>query len=192
MNEAAMTAVEEKFSKIEAATAAAEEATSRSSSQSFLGGMAHTIKAVHFDQALRKPLVLDQDMLMMLKNCIDVQDLNDAESVSLTFGDGIALILEFVLHIPIKQCAVQELARTSGQDFETSTSAAPAMTQAAIRQLIADSVAAALEAQDANMANTDNTNRNPKPRETPAYFLVATVPTTVLSPKMPCPSGIPM
>ncbi|GKB79540.1 hypothetical protein Tco_0946435 [Tanacetum coccineum] len=33
----------------------------------------------------------------------------------------------------------------------TSTSAAPAMTQAAIRQLVADSVAAALEAQAANM-----------------------------------------
>nr|GEV37185.1 reverse transcriptase domain-containing protein [Tanacetum cinerariifolium] len=49
-----------------------------------------------------------------------------------------------------------------------STSAAPAMTQAAIQQLVADSVAAALEAQAANMENTDNTNRNPKPRETPA------------------------
>ncbi|GJX23936.1 hypothetical protein Tco_0228381 [Tanacetum coccineum] len=48
----------------------------------------------------------------------------------------------------------------------TSTSAAPAMTQAVIRQLVADSVAAALEAQAANMANTDNTNRNPEPRET--------------------------
>nr|GEY32936.1 hypothetical protein [Tanacetum cinerariifolium] len=50
----------------------------------------------------------------------------------------------------------------------TSTSAAPAMNQAAIRQLIDDRVAAALEAQAANMANTDNTNRNPEPRETPA------------------------
>nr|GEV23303.1 hypothetical protein [Tanacetum cinerariifolium] len=46
----------------------------------------------------------------------------------------------------------------------TSTSAALAMTQAAIRQL----VAAALEAQAANMANTDNTNRKTGPRETPA------------------------
>ncbi|GJW54930.1 reverse transcriptase domain-containing protein [Tanacetum coccineum] len=48
----------------------------------------------------------------------------------------------------------------------TSTSAAPAMTQAAIRQLVAYSVAAALEAQVATMANTDNTNRNTRPRET--------------------------
>nr|GEW34528.1 reverse transcriptase domain-containing protein [Tanacetum cinerariifolium]GEY00739.1 reverse transcriptase domain-containing protein [Tanacetum cinerariifolium] len=48
----------------------------------------------------------------------------------------------------------------------TSTSAAPVMTQAAIRQLVADSVAAALKAQAANMTNTDNTNRNTGPRET--------------------------
>ncbi|GKA99826.1 putative reverse transcriptase domain-containing protein [Tanacetum coccineum] len=39
----------------------------------------------------------------------------------------------------------------------TSTSEAPAMTQAAIKKLVSDSVSAALEAQAANMANTDNT-----------------------------------
>ncbi|GKA48643.1 reverse transcriptase domain-containing protein [Tanacetum coccineum] len=42
----------------------------------------------------------------------------------------------------------------------TPTSAAPAMSQAAIRKLVADSVATALEAQAATMANTDNTTRN--------------------------------
>ncbi|GKC10999.1 reverse transcriptase domain-containing protein [Tanacetum coccineum] len=42
----------------------------------------------------------------------------------------------------------------------TSTSAAPAMTQAAIKKLVADSVSATLEAQAATMANADNTNRN--------------------------------
>nr|GEW54480.1 hypothetical protein [Tanacetum cinerariifolium] len=46
----------------------------------------------------------------------------------------------------------------------TSTSAAPAMNQTAIWQLIDDRVAAVLEAQTANMANTDNTNRNPELR----------------------------
>ncbi|GJT86192.1 reverse transcriptase domain-containing protein [Tanacetum coccineum] len=46
----------------------------------------------------------------------------------------------------------------------TSTSEALAMTQAAIKKLVADSVSAALEAQAANMANTDNTTR---PREAP-------------------------
>nr|GEY71872.1 reverse transcriptase domain-containing protein [Tanacetum cinerariifolium] len=50
----------------------------------------------------------------------------------------------------------------------TSTSAAPAMNQAAIWKLINDCVAVALEAQAANMANAKNTNRNPEPRETPA------------------------
>ncbi|GKE54862.1 reverse transcriptase domain-containing protein [Tanacetum coccineum] len=44
----------------------------------------------------------------------------------------------------------------------TSTSEVPAMTQAAIRKLVADSVSAALEAQATNMANTNNTTR---PRE---------------------------
>ncbi|GKA69053.1 hypothetical protein Tco_0775117, partial [Tanacetum coccineum] len=47
----------------------------------------------------------------------------------------------------------------------TSTTAAPAMTHAAIKKLVADSVSAALEAQAATMANTDNTNRNTKERE---------------------------
>ncbi|GKE12379.1 reverse transcriptase domain-containing protein [Tanacetum coccineum] len=49
----------------------------------------------------------------------------------------------------------------------TSTSVAPAMTQAAIRQLVAYSIAADLEAQAATMASTDNPNRNTGPRETP-------------------------
>ncbi|GKG06766.1 hypothetical protein Tco_0329735, partial [Tanacetum coccineum] len=48
----------------------------------------------------------------------------------------------------------------------TSTSAASPMTQAAIRKLVADSVSAALEAQAATMANSNNTNRNTRPRET--------------------------
>ncbi|GJV44403.1 hypothetical protein Tco_1428939 [Tanacetum coccineum] len=49
----------------------------------------------------------------------------------------------------------------------TSTSTAPAMTQAAIKKLVVDSVVAALEAQAATMTNTDNTNRNIGQRETP-------------------------
>nr|GEW46455.1 reverse transcriptase domain-containing protein [Tanacetum cinerariifolium] len=44
----------------------------------------------------------------------------------------------------------------------TSISAAPAMNQATIRQLIDDRVAVALEAEAANIANTGNTNRNPE------------------------------
>ncbi|GJY15812.1 putative reverse transcriptase domain-containing protein [Tanacetum coccineum] len=48
-----------------------------------------------------------------------------------------------------------------------STSEAPAMTQAAIRKLVADSVTAALEAQAATMANASNPNRNTEPTGTP-------------------------
>ncbi|GKA26781.1 reverse transcriptase domain-containing protein [Tanacetum coccineum] len=48
----------------------------------------------------------------------------------------------------------------------TLTSTTPAMTQAAIKKLVADSVVAALKAQAATMANTDNTNRNTQQRET--------------------------
>nr|GEY88290.1 reverse transcriptase domain-containing protein [Tanacetum cinerariifolium] len=48
----------------------------------------------------------------------------------------------------------------------TSTSAAPTMTQAAIRQLVTDSVVAALEAQAINIGNNNNTNRNIEPRRT--------------------------
>ncbi|GJW97573.1 putative reverse transcriptase domain-containing protein [Tanacetum coccineum] len=49
----------------------------------------------------------------------------------------------------------------------TPTSAAPAMSQAAIKKLVADSVSAALEAQAATMVNTNNGNRNNGQIETP-------------------------
>ncbi|GJY88235.1 hypothetical protein Tco_0502863 [Tanacetum coccineum] len=49
----------------------------------------------------------------------------------------------------------------------TSTSTTPTMSQAAIKKLVVDSVAASLEAQAATMENTDNTTRNTGPRETP-------------------------
>ncbi|GKC98869.1 hypothetical protein Tco_1169144, partial [Tanacetum coccineum] len=53
----------------------------------------------------------------------------------------------------------------------TSTSEASAMTHAAIRKLVADSVATALEAQAATMASTNNPNRNSRPRRTPVRIL---------------------
>ncbi|GJR19789.1 hypothetical protein Tco_0968316 [Tanacetum coccineum] len=52
----------------------------------------------------------------------------------------------------------------------TSTSEAPAMTQAAIRKLVADSVTSALEAQASTMANTSNPNKNTGPTGTPDCF----------------------
>nr|GEU64545.1 reverse transcriptase domain-containing protein [Tanacetum cinerariifolium] len=59
---------------------------------------------------------------------------------------------------------IKDIQNGSQEDTNTAT---PAMNQAAIRKLVADSVAAALEAQAATMANTDNTNRNTEQRETP-------------------------
>nr|GEZ34777.1 reverse transcriptase domain-containing protein [Tanacetum cinerariifolium] len=49
----------------------------------------------------------------------------------------------------------------------TSTSVAPAMNQATIKLLVADSVTATLKTQAANMANTKNINKNTRPKETP-------------------------
>nr|GEU38416.1 copia protein [Tanacetum cinerariifolium] len=46
-----------------------------------------------------------------------------------------------------------------------SASEAPAITRAAIRKLVVDSVATALETQAATMANTNKANRNPEPKE---------------------------
>ncbi|GJQ92712.1 reverse transcriptase domain-containing protein, partial [Tanacetum coccineum] len=51
----------------------------------------------------------------------------------------------------------------------TSTSEAPAITQAAIKKLVADSVTVALEAQAATMASTSNPNRNIGPTGTPYH-----------------------
>ncbi|GJX03217.1 hypothetical protein Tco_0189133 [Tanacetum coccineum] len=49
-----------------------------------------------------------------------------------------------------------------------STMEAPAMTQDAIRKLVADSVTSTLEAQAATMASASNPNRNTGPTGTPA------------------------
>nr|GEV60417.1 reverse transcriptase domain-containing protein [Tanacetum cinerariifolium] len=63
---------------------------------------------------------------------------------------------------------IKEIQARRQADKETSAASAsdpPAMNQAAIKQLVVDSVAVALEAQAANMTNADNTNRNPGLRE---------------------------
>ncbi|GKE16423.1 hypothetical protein Tco_1424000 [Tanacetum coccineum] len=70
------------------------------------------------------------------------------------------LSLDRIVHIEDK---VEGLAKDEMPPKRTSTSEAPAMTQVAIKKLVADSVSTALEAQAANMANTNNTTR---PRET--------------------------
>ncbi|GKA81669.1 hypothetical protein Tco_0788361 [Tanacetum coccineum] len=74
----------------------------------------------------------------------------------------IANLEQIIEDIQVRHQADKEIQRMPPKRL--STSEASAMTQAAIRKLVADSVFAALEAQAANMANTDNTTR---PREAP-------------------------
>ncbi|GKB89726.1 reverse transcriptase domain-containing protein [Tanacetum coccineum] len=95
-----------------------------------------------------------------------------------------ALILKILFFLSTTTTKKRGVDRSSSstsalpQDFEigrklsmppkrTSTSEAPVMTQAAIKKLVADSVAAALEAQVATMASTSNPNRNTEPTGTP-------------------------
>nr|GEY44083.1 reverse transcriptase domain-containing protein [Tanacetum cinerariifolium] len=63
---------------------------------------------------------------------------------------------------PRKYCHQRNKANGSQKDINICSTS----HESAIWQLIDDRVAAALEAQAANMANTDNTNRNYGPRET--------------------------
>nr|GEU64136.1 reverse transcriptase domain-containing protein [Tanacetum cinerariifolium] len=68
---------------------------------------------------------------------------------------------------PKKQIHPPSSFSTTMPPKRVSTSTAQAMTQATIRQLISDGIAAALEALAATMANTDNPNRNLESRENP-------------------------
>ncbi|GJR02004.1 hypothetical protein Tco_0524988 [Tanacetum coccineum] len=78
------------------------------------------------------------------------------------------LFLSFLSSSPFYLMEMDCMLSTSGMaPKRTSTSAAPAMTQAAIKKLVVNSVSIALEAQAATIANTDNTNRNTEEREAP-------------------------
>ncbi|GJT18277.1 reverse transcriptase domain-containing protein [Tanacetum coccineum] len=73
----------------------------------------------------------------------------------------------WIISRPLGSKPVPEEFNNAGSK-RTSTSAAPAMTQDANPQLVCDSwVAIALKAQAANLANTDNTNKNTGTSRTP-------------------------
>nr|GEY63993.1 reverse transcriptase domain-containing protein [Tanacetum cinerariifolium] len=84
-----------------------------------------------------------------------------------TWGGRVRVFGTVPVYVSVQEIAGGEGAILAGRVVKgmapkkTSTSAAPAKNQAAIRQLIDDHVVAALEAQAANMENTNNTNRNP-------------------------------
>ncbi|GJX28044.1 putative reverse transcriptase domain-containing protein [Tanacetum coccineum] len=102
-------------------------------------------------QAPIAPLtVLPPSLMLPLSPMFDPQDFFLPEEILPPQNEHVSY------HLPL----LILLLRLKMAPKRTSTSAAPAMTQAAIRKLVADSVAAALEAQAATMANADNTNRN--------------------------------
>nr|GEW34119.1 reverse transcriptase domain-containing protein [Tanacetum cinerariifolium] len=98
------------------------------------------------------------------KNQQEVKDVSVAAYAAARAQDGLSVSMSCRLQRSEKRTPTKR----------TSTSAAPTMTQAAIRQLVTDSVTKALEAQAANMANAGNTNRNPEPKEAPVAKSVAT------------------
>nr|GEV02236.1 reverse transcriptase domain-containing protein [Tanacetum cinerariifolium] len=81
---------------------------------------------------------------------------------TILFPPPIETIPNHLDELPLER--IEEMKDKIRAPKRTSTSAAPAMTQAAIYKLIADSVAIALEAQAANMENADN---NAEPKEAP-------------------------
>ncbi|GKA58884.1 hypothetical protein Tco_0758197 [Tanacetum coccineum] len=83
------------------------------------------------------------------------KDLLSSLSISPFHDNPYMKVVQAYDAIPLPQVIIALLAIMPPK--RTSTSAAPAMTQAAIKKLVADSIAAALEAQAATMANT---NRN--------------------------------
>nr|GEW26781.1 reverse transcriptase domain-containing protein [Tanacetum cinerariifolium] len=133
------------------------------------------------------PAILPPSPVLLLSPMFDSQDLFPCKEISPkdteTPVESLIPLFSYlslkVLNSKISVISCNVITRkhtriyTMSNDFITtrmapkkrSTSEAPAMTQTAIRQLVADSVVAALEAQAANMANADNTNRNTEPRE---------------------------
>ncbi|GKC64159.1 reverse transcriptase domain-containing protein [Tanacetum coccineum] len=73
----------------------------------------------------------------------------------------IQLLMYDMIHNELSKWSWYHTTTTEKMDpMRTPTSVALAMSQTAIRKLVAESVATTLEAQDATMANADNTNRN--------------------------------
>ncbi|GJY41429.1 reverse transcriptase domain-containing protein [Tanacetum coccineum] len=76
-------------------------------------------------------------------------------------------ILNHLDELSLDRIESKDLEKVVMPPKRTSIFEASAMTQAAIKKLVADSVAAALEAQAATMASTSNPNRNTRPTGTP-------------------------
>nr|GEW38226.1 hypothetical protein [Tanacetum cinerariifolium] len=127
------------------------------------------------------PTILPQSPVLSLSQMFDFQDLFPSKEISPK--DTETLIESPILVPPSSSEGSSSLVRSTTLDylFDESIFAelynslwiisrplgTPVMTQAAIRQLVTDSIAAALEAQATNMANTNNTIRNTRTSRTP-------------------------
>ncbi|GKD90008.1 hypothetical protein Tco_1365515 [Tanacetum coccineum] len=122
------------------------------------------------------PAVLPPSLVLSPSPMFDSQDFFPPEEISLpkdtetSPSSSLDNSLWITPHLLGEKPVPEEPNEMPPKRRSTSTalaSEAPTMTQAAIRQLIVDGISAALEAQATNMENTDNTNRNSGPRETP-------------------------
>ncbi|GKA44536.1 hypothetical protein Tco_0737260 [Tanacetum coccineum] len=138
-----------------------------------IGESSHKTHLEHHEEQIETILNhLDELPLKRIEHIEDtIEGLGNGRREQIRHDDEIILarVRTYTLEILIEdiQCDVSYLYVSRMAPKRTLTSTAPTMTQIAIRKLVADSVAAAMEAQAANMANTDNTNRKTGQRETP-------------------------
>nr|GEU60509.1 reverse transcriptase domain-containing protein [Tanacetum cinerariifolium] len=93
---------------------------------------------------------------------------NIEDAFSLNFPDYLLASSDYVPASPGKTySSSSKMPSKRNSAYAASASEAPAMTQAAIRKLVVNSVATALETQAATMANVDNANINLVLREAP-------------------------
>ncbi|GJS29271.1 hypothetical protein Tco_0489891 [Tanacetum coccineum] len=122
------------------------------------------LRATAFPAHIAPPTVVSPSPVLSLSPMFDSRDFFPPKEISPPKDVGTPIESP----IPISpSSSVGSSSPVRSLPKRTSTSTAPAMTQVAIRQLVTDSVATALEAQAATMAYTDNPNRNTGPRETP-------------------------
>ncbi|GJZ56338.1 reverse transcriptase domain-containing protein [Tanacetum coccineum] len=132
---------------------------------------------------IAQPAVLPPFLILSLSPTFDSRDFFPSEKISspkdtktpispsssVESSSPIRMITSlFMVFIPLLVDSYFVLSCIYMPPKRTSTSAAPTMTEATIRQLITDGVTATLEAQATAMANADNPNRNTESREIPA------------------------
>ncbi|GJR42622.1 retrovirus-related pol polyprotein from transposon TNT 1-94 [Tanacetum coccineum] len=118
----------------------------------------------HYKIIIALPAVLPPFLILSLSPMFDFQDFFPPKEIS--SPKDIETPVESPIPSTLPLSSVRDLHHCgdSMPPKKTSTSAAPTMTEAAIRQLITDGITAALEARAANI---NNTNKNTGTSETP-------------------------